>query len=143
MNAFVAHTVRITCAAYGSPLPRDISWTGPGGSITSGGKVKVYTNSQTVNATVFLVSTLEICGVTVADSGQYNCTASDNSVAGSVGSNAASTVLTVTDKAAGMGSTEKSMHAFKILKHPIYGRYLIAIYFIYVEFIATIIVINL
>ena len=116
VNAFVAHTVRISCAAYGNPLPSDISWTGPGGNIASGGKVKIYTNSQTVNATgspVFLVSTLEICGVTTTDSGQYTCTASDNGVGGSVGSSVASTVLTITDKAAGMDWTEKRMR-FKV-----------------------------
>ena len=109
VEAFVAHTVRISCAAYGEPLPSDISWTGPGGSIATGGRVKIYTHSKTVNATessVFLVSTLEICGVLTADSGQYTCTASDNGISTSVGSSEASTMLTVVDKAAGKDWTQ-------------------------------------
>lgn len=75
-------TIRMTCAAYGKPTP-SIKWTRLSDDVTakladSTSGYKQYDQTTTVDGTEFIISVLEICGVTVSDSDEYICTADNN-----------------------------------------------------------------
>ena len=84
-TASTGQTVRMTCAAYGTPTP-SISWSRASGNLASklsninSGFTK-YDKTVTVNDTDFVVSVLEICGVSTVDTDEYMCTA-DNGISG-------------------------------------------------------------
>ena len=68
-------TVLLTCVAYGVPLPT-LTWSKAGNSVTNG----TVRNDMVVKGGVtFVRSVLQLCETTVADSGQYTCTA-DNEI---------------------------------------------------------------
>ena len=80
--------LRLTCVAYGLPVPA-ITWTTTDGrnltaeAIAGGNanKVRITARNVTVNGTVFLVSVLELCTADASDSKTYRCSAS-NGVSG-------------------------------------------------------------
>ena len=80
--------LRLTCVAYGLPVPAIIWTTTDGRNLTAeaiaGGnanKVRITARNVTVNGTVFLVSVLDLCTADASDSTTYRCTAS-NGVSG-------------------------------------------------------------
>ena len=75
----------MTCAAYGKPTP-SITWSRASGNLASklsdsNSGYKKYDKIVTVNDTDFIVSVLEICGVSIVDTDEYMCTA-DNGISG-------------------------------------------------------------
>ena len=90
-KVLASQTVRLTCVAYGIPLPT-ITWTANNGGenlsaqATAAGtsnKVRILSKDVTIDGvTVFKVSVLELCGVETNDTKQYRCSA-DNGVSGS------------------------------------------------------------
>ena len=84
-KAAIGQTIRLTCAAYGNPTP-SITWTRLSADVAarlsnSSSGYKQYDQTTTVDGTEFIVSVLEICGVTVSETDEYICTA-DNGVSG-------------------------------------------------------------
>ena len=68
-------TVLLTCVAYGFPLPT-LTWSKARNSVTNG---TVRNDIVVKGGVTFVRSVLQLCGTTVADSGQYTCTA-DNEI---------------------------------------------------------------
>lgn len=64
-------TVLLTCVAYGLPLPT-LTWSKAGNNVTNG---TVHNNMVVKSGVTFVRSILQLCNTTVADSGQYTCTA--------------------------------------------------------------------
>ena len=84
-TASEGQTVRMTCAAYGVPVPT-ISWSRATEDVAakladSSSGYKKYDKMVTVNGTDFKVSVLEICGVALSETDEFICSA-DNGVSG-------------------------------------------------------------
>lgn len=102
-TATPGQTIRITCVAYGFPVP-SITWSRLSDDVaeklsdsTSG--YKKYEKTTTVSGKQFRVSVLEICGVSTAETDEYFCTASNGiSGTGIAESSYAFFVSVLTDK---------------------------------------------
>ena len=102
-TASEGQTVRMTCAAYGVPVPT-ISWSRATEDVAakladSSSGYKKYDKMVTVNGTDFKVSVLEICGVALSETDEFICSA-DNGVSGiGIASDEARFFLSVTGSA--------------------------------------------
>lgn len=96
--AIAGQTVRLTCVAYGTPLP-NITWTSSSQDIDLSDKVSY--ESVTVNETSFLVAVLQLCDITSANAAEYTCTASNGISGTGIASNSAKTFLSVTQPVTG------------------------------------------
>ena len=95
-TAPAGQTVRLTCVAYGSPVP-NITWTLGENDLAD----KVIEETSEVGETTFLVSVLQLCDITSADAAEYACTAT-NGVAGTpVADNSAKFFLSVSQPVTG------------------------------------------
>ena len=98
-TAPAGQTVRLTCVAYGNPLP-SIKWTLGETDLAD----KVTDETVEVGDTTFLVSVLQLCDITSADAAEYACTAT-NDVSGSpVADNSAKFFLSVSQPVTGKGT---------------------------------------
>ena len=96
--AIAGQTVRLTCVAYGSPLP-NIAWTSSSQDVDLSDKVSY--ESVTVNETSFRVAVLQLCDITSANAAEYTCTASNGVSGTGIASNSAKTFLSVTQPVTG------------------------------------------
>ena len=72
------NTVILACVATGYPDNPNITWWRDGDEIDSGGegdRVRVYQEVLQVREEEFVLSTLEICGLTREEAGLYSCSA--------------------------------------------------------------------
>ena len=76
-------SIRITCAAYGSPVP-DIYWSKPGCLKMSNdtNNVYVYSDMYSMWNVTMRWSTLQICSAGADDATQYSCWADNGVTAG-------------------------------------------------------------
>ena len=81
-DTFVAgRTVLLTCVAYGSPTNPNITWSRDGYPVVQGDMDINIQQSVVIEGGVqFVVSILEICGISDEHVGIYTCTASAGSV---------------------------------------------------------------
>ena len=69
-------TAQFTCVASGYPSP-EFSWTMDGDQLANGSQVTIFTDVVSEGGVLFVVSILELCSVTVDDSGMYSCIAAN------------------------------------------------------------------
>ena len=74
------NTVIFSCVASGSPNPDHIAWNRGGEMIpfdnnNGSSNVRIYTELIEVGGMYFVVSNLEICGISPDDGGLYSCSA--------------------------------------------------------------------
>ena len=97
-TAVATQTVRMTCAAYGSPTP-SIVWTKANGDLSillsNSYAYTAYNQTLTVNGTEFAISVLEICGVDATDTDEYSCIASNGVSGTGIANNVANFFLSV------------------------------------------------
>ena len=97
-TAVATQTVRMTCAAYGSPTP-SIAWTKANGDLSillsNSYAYTAYNQTLTVNGTEFAISVLEICGVDATDTDEYSCIASNGVSGTGIANNVANFFLSV------------------------------------------------
>ena len=67
-------TIAFTCVAYGTPLPY-ITWSRNDSSLSNYSYVTVFEEFMSHNGVTVVKSTLEICGASLEDSGEYSCSA--------------------------------------------------------------------
>ena len=72
------NTVIFVCVGLSSPLP-DMSWSHNGVPLSNDtdSATTVYTETVEQNGMTFVMATLELCSVSVNDSGLYTCKASE------------------------------------------------------------------
>ena len=71
-------TIIATCVAYGLPEP-SVTWSHDGNQLVNNSPVTIYEELLNEGDVIFVKSAIEICGVEVADSGDYSClVANDN-----------------------------------------------------------------
>ena len=96
--ALETQTVLLSCGAFGTPTP-NISWSTTASSrnlsVPSSNGVNITQRIETINTTEFVVSVLELCGVSTSDKGEYQCTATNGVTGCGLASNVSSTPLTV------------------------------------------------
>ena len=71
-------TIIATCVGYGVPNP-SVAWIHDGNQLVNDSQVTIYEELLNEGDVIFVKSVIEICGVEVADSGDYSCmVANDN-----------------------------------------------------------------
>ena len=69
-------TITVGCVAYGDPPPY-LSWRKDGVELANGSRIQIYEERVTESGFTFVKSILEICSTSVADIGQYSCSANN------------------------------------------------------------------
>ena len=69
-------TITVGCVAYGDPPPY-LSWRKDGVELANGSRIQIYEERVTESGLTFIKSILEICSTSVADIGQYSCSANN------------------------------------------------------------------
>ena len=69
------NTVILTCVAYGRPGTPNITWSNDGYEIDPSDGVRIYQEVLEEGGIEFVVSMLEICGISEAEAGLYTCSA--------------------------------------------------------------------
>lgn len=72
----VGNTVILTCVGYGSPYNPSVTWNREGERIDNTSTVRVYEEVIMVGGKQFVLSNLELCGISMDDAGLYSCSAS-------------------------------------------------------------------
>ena len=70
-------TVLAVCVGTGFPQP-SISWTFNGSPLENTTRVSIYESTTEAAGMTFVESILEVCSVTLLDSGLFECTVSNN-----------------------------------------------------------------
>ena len=100
LTAIAGQSIRLTCVAYGYPLP-SITWTTTSGNLDHDLTDKIFSETVTVNQTTFLVSVLKLCDLTSAYTAEYTCTASNGVSTYAVTANTATFSLSVSQPVTG------------------------------------------
>ena len=75
-SEFVAgNTVILTCVAYGRPGTPNVTWNQDGYELYPSDSVRIYQEVVEVGGIEFVMSMLEICGISEAEAGLYTCSA--------------------------------------------------------------------
>ena len=75
-SAFQAgNTAILTCVGFGYPDNPNITWSRGGVDIEATGTVRIYQEVLEEGGLQFVVSILEICGISLEDDGVYSCSA--------------------------------------------------------------------
>ena len=98
-TAPAGQTVRLTCVAYGSPVP-SITWTLGDQDLAD----KVTEDIVEVGDTTFRVSVLQLCDITSADAAEYACTATNGVQGSPVADDSAKFFLSVSQPVTGEGT---------------------------------------
>ena len=69
------YTVILSCVAYGTPGNPNITWNRYGDPIYPDDRVRVYQEVLEAGGLEFVLSNLEICGISPEDAGVYSCVA--------------------------------------------------------------------
>lgn len=69
-------TVILTCVGYGSQRNPNITWSQYGEEIDNTSTLRVFNEVLVVGGAEFVMSNLEICGISLEDAGNYSCSAS-------------------------------------------------------------------
>ena len=97
-TATAGQTLRLTCVAYGYPVP-NITWTTSSQDLDLSEKVSY--EAVTVNETEYMVAVLQLCDITSDNAAEYTCTASNGVSGTGIASNSSKTFLTVSQPVTG------------------------------------------
>ena len=82
-DTFVAgRTVLLTCVAYGSPTNPNITWSRNDYPVEAYGNVNIHQSVVIEGGVSFVVSILEICGISDKEAGIYTCSATARDLTG-------------------------------------------------------------
>ena len=69
------NTVIFTCVAYGGPGNPNITWSNYGSDLYPSDSIRIYQEVLVEGGIEFVVSMLEICGISEEEAGLYTCSA--------------------------------------------------------------------
>lgn len=72
----VGNTVILTCVGFGSRYNPSVTWNREGMTVFNTSTVRVYNEVVVVGGKQFVLSNLELCGISMDDAGLYSCSAS-------------------------------------------------------------------
>ena len=93
-TAITGQSVQMTCVAYGYPIP-NVTWKDVTHDLDLSDKVIQNTHVVSANGTVFVVSVLQLCSVTMAQNAEYSCSADNGLTGPAIANQSASFLLTV------------------------------------------------